>query len=732
MKKYFYILCVLLITLNISAFKTYAVNDGTIDTGFVDSINSLINDNWEDNYFSCISFTIGADKMDVDGEERPMTPAVLEDGNLMLPVTDMANVVGADVNIDKKTGQITVIDDEEKAIIVPAVEEETRRSQKGGPREFTVRDDGSVEGSYSDGTKFTRKPWVTAERAEKSLNIDVIRGKNNVMIIRPFQLKQLVVQMKDNASLYDTFGAQDFVTDGAGLYLLQYRSVRAAKSAFDRFSEISDVEFAVPNRIVKTESLSWGTERIAAELFKTKLISENKTQNNINVAVIDTGVDTSHPFLSGRIADDGYDFIDNDTVPEDISGHGTHIAGIIADCSTSNVKVAPVKALNNEGKGNTLTIYLSIKYAADKGARVINMSFGTYDKDPHNLIAQAVDYATGKGCVCVAAAGNEARDVIDMCPANLPDAISVAAVDQSDLPASFSNYGAGIDVAAPGVNIYSCMPRGGYASLSGTSMAAPHVTASAAMLLLDNRTLSPSGVRDSLKYITKHAGSSAIYGIGIVDFRAYFENSGKVTEEYTELPFMNGYPGGNFQPDADLSRAEAAQTIYNILGPGIKDDLGRLSGFNDIDSFHWAADAFAWVITRGYFMGSGNGALRPDDPITRAELSAVLYRAAQKENLPDEAGSQSINFNDINGHWAYDNIMALAQKGIIIGYEDGLFKPENNVTRAETVAMIARLFNRTNEFRPNITFSDVPQTHWAYEYIMNAVNGRSILIDSAA
>lgn len=179
-------------------------------------------------------------------------------------------------------------------------------------------------------------------------------------------------------------------------------------------------------------------------------------------------------------------------------------------------------------------------------------------------------------------------------------------------------------------------------------------------------------------------------------------------------------------PDAKITRAEAIRILYNMSGQSF--DLALLAEFNDVAPSHWASNALAWAIGQGYLKGSGNGALRPNQNITRAELAAVLHRVGQKENLPNKVSLASTTFNDINGHWAYNDIIALAKNGIVNGYNDGSFRPEKFVTRAEAVVMIARLFGRTQDFGLNTAFSDVPQSHWAFAYIMNAANGYSLLL----
>ena len=192
---------------------------------------------------------------------------------------------------------------------------------------------------------------------------------------------------------------------------------------------------------------------------------------------------------------------------------------------------------------------------------------------------------------------------------------------------------------------------------------------------------------------------------------------------YTEKPYVDGYPDGTFKPDGNITRAEVIQMLYNLLGNNAPSDLNILDKFPDMNNPHWADTPLAWAIDSGYLKGYDNGMLMPDAPISRAELSAVLHRVALKEGLLGNLETRGFSLSDISGHWAHDDITALAAKGVIEGYPDGTFKPDDAVTRAETVVMFARLFKRTQAFEDGKTFSDVPPTHWAYNYIMNAANG---------
>jgi len=190
-----------------------------------------------------------------------------------------------------------------------------------------------------------------------------------------------------------------------------------------------------------------------------------------------------------------------------------------------------------------------------------------------------------------------------------------------------------------------------------------------------------------------------------------------------EKAYINGYLDGTFIPDGKITRAEVMHMLYTISGGSVH-NISILDKFGDMTEPHWADNALAWAVENGYICGYENGNIMPNELITRAELSAVLNRITSKEGLFGEEGTGIVQLSDIDGHWASDDIMSLARKGVVSGYNDGTFKPNNAVTRAETVVMISKLFGRTDEFKADKTFSDVPINHWAYNYIMNAANGK--------
>jgi subtilisin family serine protease len=250
---------------------------------------------------------------------------------------------------------------------------------------------------------------------------------------------------------------------------------------------------------------------------------------DVMVAVIDTGVDYNHEDLNdGRVRTDiDWDYVNNDDDAMDDHSHGTHVAGIIAAETNNGVGVAgvmwqaqilPLKVCNSQGSCPVDAIASAIRYAADKGADVINMSLG--GSDCSQTIADAVNYAYfDKGLVIVAAAGNDGGGSISY-PAKLAPVIAVGATDHNDHKASFSNFGDELDVVAPGVTIFSTVPNNGYDAFSGTSMASPHVAGVAGLLLAQRPDLSNGQVREILRQSADDLGESGFdkyYGYGRVN-----------------------------------------------------------------------------------------------------------------------------------------------------------------------------------------------------------------------
>jgi subtilisin family serine protease len=251
----------------------------------------------------------------------------------------------------------------------------------------------------------------------------------------------------------------------------------------------------------------------------------------VTVAVVDTGVDRSHPDLSGQVLS-GWTFLNgtqSKSGAADDNGHGTHVAGTIAARANNQVgitgaapgaRILPVKVLSASGSGYYSDVAKGITWATQHGARVINLSLG--GSSTSSAITSAIDYARSCKAVVVAAAGNNGSCAgttnAPSYPAAISGALGVAAVDSTLTRACFSNVGTYVDFAAPGVGVWSTLPGAKYASWQGTSMATPHVAAAAAIVLAKRPGCGAKGVADRLRLSAYKLPSVKTYvGVGLVD-----------------------------------------------------------------------------------------------------------------------------------------------------------------------------------------------------------------------
>lgn len=324
---------------------------------------------------------------------------------------------------------------------------------------------------------------------------------------------------------------------GANAIVVEPLGSIGAQAALSELREADGVRYVQKNYVqealgVPGDSLwneLWGMQKIGAPAAWGRIAG-----GPVTVAVIDTGIDTTHQDLDGnlwrnqgeisgnRVDDDGNGVVDDvngasflasgrvtSGDPTDLDGHGTHVSGTIAGESGNDygvvgvnpgAKVMAVNFLGTRG-GSTVDAIRSIDYAARNGAKVINASWGGGPFEP--ALRDAIARAGNAGILFVAAAGNDGEDAdaFPMYPAayDLPNIVSVAATDPDDELASFSNYGAtSVDLAAPGTDIVSSVPIDDFDSYSGTSMASPHVAGAASLVLAGEPGLSVAALKERL------------------------------------------------------------------------------------------------------------------------------------------------------------------------------------------------------------------------------------------
>lgn len=349
-------------------------------------------------------------------------------------------------------------------------------------------------------------------------------------------------------------------------------------------SALPGVEYAEAEQLVYAASApsdpyypeQWGFARIglpAARAYTTG-------SSAVTVAVLDTGIDFAHSDAPARIdtAND-YDFVDGDSVAQDTYGHGTHVAGIIAAATNNGrgvaglapgVVILPVRVLGTDGLGGSAGVAQGIRWAADHGADIINMSLTT--PDDSSVLRDACEYAVAKGCLVVAASGNGAAVTPGSIgfPARYPGVIAVGATTADDSRASYSQYGPALDIVAPGGS--SDTERDGIVSLwlgnrvvwvSGTSMAAPHVAGTAALVRSVNPTWTAEMIEQCLLGTAQDLGTAGRddqFGYGLV--RADRAVAAAVNASDNEIP---GVPASGGRIEGFVSASSDPHDVYSVL-----------------------------------------------------------------------------------------------------------------------------------------------------------------------
>ena len=371
-------------------------------------------------------------------------------------------------------------------------------------------------GSFAEGTV------TAADNAKRSEDLLAFAGRLHNMTEKysaeytkkaadtdPYANGRIIVK---SAEELDYTGSVAHVNGYNDWHIIQYRTSEEARKAAEAFELVKGVQYAEPDIVMQAdqepgvnEFLSWGYGADYVDAFNYNewmLDYAGGVENlpEVVVAVIDTGYDSDHPYLVGRSVP-GYDFVNNDSNPEDDHGHGSHCAGTIIDGNLPNVKIMPLKVLDAEGYGNSAEIILAMEYASLNGAAAANLSLsGPCDND-HNAYVEVVAEGMAHNDIvyCVAAGNNYGSDASTRCPANVPDCVTVAAHDRNKRMADFSNVGEIVDITAPGVGIRSVRMGGGYTEMDGTSMATPHVAAACALLKTFNPDMGAFEVINTLK-----------------------------------------------------------------------------------------------------------------------------------------------------------------------------------------------------------------------------------------
>lgn len=537
---------------------------------FGKELSELLKNEDDSAYFDTMKLQLGSKVLTVDGEEQTMDAAPdLKNDRTMLPIRAVAEAAGAEVDYDAASKTVLITGAYGDEIECPV-----------GADTMTVNSSAMALDSAAYIKEGRTYLPVRAVSEALSMDVEWDQKTSTVTLTAPYQSARVlaIAENLDTSKL----GAEKVIHDGDDLWVLQFASPAEAKDAAETLNGMgvtAEPDFYIPpaansdgdDLSASGSHYTWGATNCGFDKFISDNAALLKGRSGV-VAVVDSGVDTSHPFLKNKTVG-GKDFVDNDNTPNDENSHGTHVAGTIIDCvGSANVKIMPVRVLNAKGSGSVSMVSLGIKYAANNNADVINLSLG----GRHSAVQDAaVQYAVGKGSTVIIAAGNDNMDTSSVCPAHLtvPGTIIVSAGNSNREKAEFSNYGVNIDLMAPGASIKAAIPGGSYGSKSGTSMATPHVSAAAVLLdMVWGKSLAPAQVEEKVHTATTNGKFTNVQtGYG------FLELSKAETPKQTESTMTMGTPQASLLNETTMRFSVDCQTSDLTL-TGVQFYLGSSVG----------------------------------------------------------------------------------------------------------------------------------------------------------
>ncbi|MCK1994847.1 Ig-like domain-containing protein [Peribacillus muralis] len=521
-------------------------------------------------------------------------------------------------------------------------EDINKDQQKAIKELFTMAADAAPAGLKKDMDSLAKKIDLDNLAGEKIVDIASKAGielpaskntKNKYIVkLKPGKSLSTVQSKLKGYGTLSTPEKQEPMYDDMYVVELENEAHTKASAALSTIEKYPEVEFIEPVKTYKALSADiqspyqWslnnagGEEGINGADIDNEKLQNLITKRNLKetlVAVIDTGVDDSLADLQDRVRMDlGKNFIDKKGNAVDDNGHGTHVSGIIAAKANNGysmqginplAKIMPVKVLDSSGYGDNEKIALGIKYAVDKGAKVINLSLGG---EYSRTIEYALKDAAAKNVMVIVASGNDGVEALSY-PASSKYAISVGATNALDLVSDYSNYGFELDMVAPGTAIPSLVPNGNVTYMDGTSMAAPHVAAATALLLSANPGLKINDVRkilhDTSEYVKFDEEDNAY------PTEEYVDEDGEIILPEEELPvgkdLVSGY--GRLNAYSALSAVD----LQAIVNP-VFDNKTTLTGSAKKGS---AIEVKSGSKSLGKTTASANGTFTIKIPVQKAE-----------------------------------------------------------------------------------------------------------------
>ena len=431
----------------------------------------------------------------------------------------------------------------------------------------------------------------------------------------------------------------------------------------------------------RKDASGWDLNATGAAWYSQVLASIGRTRE-VRVAVIDTGFTSNASIFNGRILE-GYNSSGKNHDVTDTDGHGTAMASIIAYTTfyNSNIKIMPIK-IDFNGDIAAQAFQEGIEYATRQGVDIINISIAADIRMGSAYVIEiekAIREAVSSGIIVVVASGNDGKDASGWSPARMNETVCIGSVNQKNVISSFSNYGNSLRFVAPGESVITTRPDADYHE-TGTSSAAAHISGIYALMKLNFPSASPAQLEHLLKLYATDLGE----------------------------PGWDKYYGWGL-PNLAITPADT--------GLGSRD----INNYLDMRG-HWSRDAVSYLAERsilnGYLYLDNLYEFMPLGEITRAEFAAMLSRASG-----DTISGRHYEISDIpSNDWFTQSTYWAYEKGIVKGYDDGEFKPHQNINRQEMAAMLVRYAGFKNTYLPKdghfeALRDDWQIADWAREYV---------------
>lgn len=576
---------------------------------------------------------------------------------------------------------------------------------------------------------------LVAEASENSESL-----KEQVMLVDENQQEIVDYMIRENFTIEEVYRAFPIISAR-----LTAEEIEQLKKKFPKIHTQENLEY---------EQTADNELESAKVLGASPSLISPYTGANVKVAILDSGIDVTHRDLKVK---GGFCSLPFDCAPDvpyaDDNGHGTHVAGIVAGLknNTGIIGLAPsvdlysVKAMNAFGSGSTESLVSGIEWALKNKMDIINMSITTDDNDV--ALRTALQTAYNKGVLIVASVGNngETTNKAVLYPARYSSVIGVGAVKNDLTKMPESAVGPEVELVAPGDSILSTFPiewdyedgrTDGYTRLSGTSMAAPHVTGLLAIYKERFPQMTNVELRNLITSTAKDLGvkgRDTLYGFGLIQYRTELpysvsftktSSTGKVVLSTTDPKLLKVVTNGK-----TLKLKDGQVEIYGVKGKKellvtsvdaqkkqtIERQYVEFTGpaYSDVNNSQPFSGSVGFLAGKNQIKGFQDGTFRPYTSINRGEAAVLIGRALGYSGTPTKT-----KFSDVSpSSYASGYIDAAVKAKVISGFTDGTFRPEANVTRAEMAIMISKAYQLTAT--SNKSFTDVNSSIAAYKAIMS-------------